>query len=152
MQCRCNGQALLLRRSPTSGNPNTLGLPGGNQDAQDNADLMQTAIREAIEEMGSPLPQFSVVKSFLIKRGKRLQKHFTVFLAMVTPEAKEAWGGPHALDVTEHTGYAWVSVEELAGGVGGEMTAQGLELHPVVRRLLVDEPVRTQVLFFANNS
>ena len=48
---RYDGEALLLRRSATSGNPGTLGLPGGNKDAEDE-DLMTTALREATEEMG----------------------------------------------------------------------------------------------------
>lgn len=52
---RYNGEALLLRRSATSGNPGTLGLPGGNKDAEDE-DLMTTALREAREEMGSVPP------------------------------------------------------------------------------------------------
>lgn len=57
---------LLLKRAADSGNPLTLGLPGGNADAED-ADLMATAVREAGEEMGTALPPFTVKGRVLTK-------------------------------------------------------------------------------------
>lgn len=52
----CEGSCLLLRRSESSGNGGTWGLPGGNADAADAGDLLGTALREAREELGE-LPQ-----------------------------------------------------------------------------------------------
>lgn len=40
---------MLLRNSKH--NNNTWGLPGGNQDLEDKGDLLQTAIRESLEEL-----------------------------------------------------------------------------------------------------
>jgi ADP-ribose pyrophosphatase YjhB (NUDIX family) len=49
---------VLLRNS--SHNNNTWGLPGGNLDQEDGGDLMQTAVREAKEEM-TTLPHYEVM-------------------------------------------------------------------------------------------
>lgn len=49
---------MLLRNSKH--NNNTWGLPGGNADREDGGDLLQTAVREAIEEM-TTLPEYEVV-------------------------------------------------------------------------------------------
>lgn len=57
-KCRYNNQFLLLLRDSKHNN-NTWGLPGGNQEQLD-PDLMQTALREGTEEMGS-LPEFEVL-------------------------------------------------------------------------------------------
>lgn len=132
--CRCQGDVLLLRRSSTSGNANTLGLPGGNADPED-ADLMATAVREAQEEMGAPLPPFTVLAPpMLTRRGKRLQKHFTVFLAAMAPEVRASWT-PTLND--EHTGYEWMPLSVASGRT---------DLHPVVARVLQEEPHRQLVM------
>jgi 8-oxo-dGTP pyrophosphatase MutT (NUDIX family) len=55
---------LLLLRAGNH-NANTWGLPGGNADATDR-DLLETATREAEEEMG-PLPPLRVLGSILTK-------------------------------------------------------------------------------------
>lgn len=130
--CRCQGDCLLLRRAPTSGNPNSLGLPGGNADPEDNGDLLVTAIREATEEMGAP-PPHTVLHSFLTRRGKRLQKHYTVFLAEVTPDTKSAWQ-PQLND--EHAAWEWVPLETIH---------LRQDLHPVVKLMLLEEPNKSQV-------
>jgi 8-oxo-dGTP pyrophosphatase MutT (NUDIX family) len=124
---------LLLRRSPTSGNPNSLGLPGGNADPEDNNDLLATAIREATEEMGAPPPHI-VLDSFLTRRGKRQQKHYTVYLAELSPETKAAWK-PELNE--EHTAFYWVPLDTLH---------LKEDLHPVVKLLLLEEPTRAQVM------
>jgi 8-oxo-dGTP pyrophosphatase MutT (NUDIX family) len=49
---------LVLLRNSTH-NYNTWGIPGGNADIEDAANLLQTAKREAIEEMGH-LPDLEV--------------------------------------------------------------------------------------------
>ena len=54
-----------MRRSAKSGNPCTLGLPGGNSDPGD-VDLLNTALREAGEEMGGA-PRFTVAGEVLTK-------------------------------------------------------------------------------------
>ena len=129
----CEGEVLLLKRHPESGNGGTWGLPGGNQDKEDNGDLWcvasmiyialmalipparaplgtrppsrrahpppilarpslrrTTATREAREEVlnmpvdviSGPAPETSI----LTKRGKHLQKHFTVFVQHMDPK------------------------------------------------------------------
>jgi 8-oxo-dGTP pyrophosphatase MutT (NUDIX family) len=58
-----NRVLLLLRRS--AHNDNTWGLPGGNVDATD-ASLEATAVREAVEEMGT-VPPFTIRGSVLTR-------------------------------------------------------------------------------------
>ena len=56
--CRSDQKVLLLLRN-SKHNDSTWGLPGGNAEAGD-ANLLQTATREAVEEMGA-LPGFEVI-------------------------------------------------------------------------------------------
>lgn len=60
---------LLLKRN-SQHNHGTWGLPGGNVDATDTS-LLETATREAAEEMGPDLPPFVVAAEVLTQRGKR---------------------------------------------------------------------------------
>jgi 8-oxo-dGTP pyrophosphatase MutT (NUDIX family) len=132
--CSCQGEVLLLRRAAGGGNPCSLGLPGGNADPGD-ADLLATAVREAGEEMGTPLPPFRLEKApVLTKRGKRLQKHYTVFLATLDPADRATWAP--ALN-EEHSDFTWLPVRQ---------AALRPDLHPVVSRVLREEPGREQVL------
>lgn len=66
---RCDGEVLLLQRN-SKHNHGTWGLPGGNADDTDTS-LLETARREAAEEMGPSVPPFQVVAEVLTKRGKR---------------------------------------------------------------------------------
>ena len=136
----CEGEILLLKRSPKSGNPNTLGLPGGNRDIDDpDDDILSTAVRESKEEMGS-LPEHKVVGRVLTKRGKRLQKHYTVFLAQIARRTKESWI-PQLNE--EHLMYVWMPFEE---------AVKRNDLHPVVQILLISGPEKDQVFRFLEAS
>jgi len=92
-------------------------LPGGNADPEDE-DLTATARREAEEEMGGTLPAFSILGQCLVKRGKRHQKHYTVFLVAVDGDARDSWT-PQLNE--EHTEYAWMPLETAASRI---------DLHP----------------------
>lgn len=115
----CDGQVLLLLRAGNH-NANTWGLPGGNREGSDQ-DLLETAIREATEEIGA-LPPFRVVTEFLTQRGKHKQKHYTVFIA----EMKEKDSFAPQLN-HEHTDWRWFDVGSLL---------QREDLHPVVQILM----------------
>ena len=128
---------LLLLRSG-SHNAATWGLPGGNRDAAD-ADLLATALREAEEEVGG-VPEHAVQAELLTVRGKRGQKHYTVFVATVPPAARAAFT-PVLND--EHSAWRWVP---LAEAVGRE------DLHPVVERVLSRQPHQATVLAIAARS
>lgn len=60
----------------------------------------------------------------LTKRGKSLQKHYTVYLCELTPEARAAYE-PRLNE--EHSKWSWISVDELR---------RRLDVHPVVHSLL----------------
>lgn len=124
---RCDGKVLLLKRSLTSGNPGTWGLPGGNADPEDEGDLLVTARREASEEL-TTVPNFQVIDKLLTKRGKNDQKHYTVFLCSITPEEKAVWEPTIAMN-EEHTAYKWVSTAEVT------LISNAKELHPVVKKV-----------------
>lgn len=126
----------MLRRAATSGNPRTLGLPGGNADPEDLGDLMVTACRESREEMGEILPEFRQVACILTKRGKRQQKHYTVFIVKAIDENVQQDWAPKLNE--EHTEYHWMPIKEIQGRD---------DLHPVVAQL-VEEPF-SEILFRA---
>lgn len=117
----CGDQALVLLRTSKHNN-NTWGLPGGNSDASDN-NLFETAKREAIEEMGH-LPEFLLKGKVLTVRGKRNQKHYTVFMCEISSEAKAAY--IPQLNY-EHSTWKWFPMHELK---------LRQDLHPVVASLL----------------
>lgn len=79
------------------------------------------AHREASEEMGA-LPEYEVKGEIRTVRGKRGQKHYTVFVAEVSPAVRAAWSP--ALN-REHSSFRWWPL-------GG---ARNAALHPVVERL-----------------
>ncbi|KAF8070866.1 NUDT15 [Scenedesmus sp. PABB004] len=121
----CEGKVLLLKRS-SKHNDATWGLPGGNADAADEGQLLSTATREAHEELGA-VPPFDVRAQVVTKRGKRAQKHFTVFLADVNSQVAASF--IPKLNA-EHSAWEWVPWARVLAGE--------LALHPVVA-LLVSE-------------
>ncbi|KAG2424215.1 hypothetical protein HXX76_014746 [Chlamydomonas incerta] len=112
----CEGSCLLLRRSEASGNPGTWGLPGGNADAADAGDLLDTAMREAREELGQLPAGLQVLGQVLTRRGKALQKRYTVFVAAI-PGSSRAGYSPQLND--EHTDWRWTDLAHAAALAGG---------------------------------
>lgn len=96
---------------------------------------MSTARREAQEEMGNGLPHFTVVDKIETKRGKRGQKHYTVFLCALTPEAKAEWAPRICLN-DEHTDIKWHSLPDL----------RATNLHPVVKTVFEEDYSKPLVL------
>ena len=126
------GDVLLLLRNSRHNN-STWGLPGGNRDPED-ATLEATALRETEEEVG-PLPPLTVARQCLTQRGKRNEKHYTVFICLVEPGVRAAWT-PTLNE--EHRESRWFSVESVrlsAHGMSG-----GPPLHPVVAALVLQYP------------
>lgn len=80
-------------------------------------------MREAVEEVGV-LPPFTISGEIKTARGKRGQKHFTVFIATLLPEDRQAW--TPVLN-HEHSEFQWYPVPGLCAGT--------LPLHPVVDKL-----------------
>lgn len=135
------GSALLLKRS-SKHNDQAWGLPGGNMEPQDQGDLLAVATREGMEELGHlPLPH-KVLGSLLTRRGKREQKHFTVFVAEVAEEVRQRY--QPRLDTREHSEWAWLPLQAIAAQAGGKTvmasspalqgTCQGRVMHPVVAK------------------
>lgn len=122
------GKVLLLQRD-SQHNDNTWAIPGGNVEDQDEG-LLSTATREALEEMGQ-VPPFEVKSQILTKRGKRSQKHYTVFVADV--DAKVARDFVPELDLDEHKVWKWVPWADVLAAATGSNAE--LELHPVVAAL-----------------
>lgn len=121
-------ECLLLLRAGNH-NAGTWGLPGGNAEAGDNGNLLETAKREATEEMGE-LPAFDVVGEVLTKRGKHKQKHFTVFIAALRPGEREMYK-PNLNH--EHSEWRWHNITALQSSATGEaLQAPPVPLHPVV--------------------
>ncbi|PNH11842.1 hypothetical protein TSOC_001275, partial [Tetrabaena socialis] len=136
----CDGAALLLKRSAASGNPGSWGLPGGNADEVDGGKLLETAEREAREEVGALPSGLHVAGSVLTRRGKALQKHYTVFIAHAPSAARAAYL-PTLNE--EHTEWRWVDMAHVAAlahapkpkALVGDAPAADMVLHPVVRAL-----------------
>jgi len=80
-----------LLRSEECNNPGTWGLPGGNVEEIDGPDPLRTAERESTEELGHLPSEYKIVGNFVVRRGKYMQKAFTIYIAIVPPEIKEAY-------------------------------------------------------------
>ncbi|KAK9819557.1 hypothetical protein WJX81_001897 [Elliptochloris bilobata] len=117
-----NRSVLLLQRR-SKHNDNKWGLPGGNTEEAD-ASLLDTAKREAAEEMGN-VPDFAVTGVVETRRGKSQQKRYDVFVGDVGPEARAAFV-PRLND--EHRNASWWPLEA--------SQLQGADLHPVVAAVL----------------
>ena len=130
----CNNDVLLLLRNSRH-NDLTWGLPGGNCDALD-ASLQETAAREAREELGT-VPPLQLVRECLTMRGKRGEKHYTVFLCRVEPAVRAAW--TPVLN-EEHREHKWFSVDSVTKAVYGSSEGPPAPLHPVISALVVQFP------------
>lgn len=125
--CQESGQVLLLQRR-SKNNDRKWGLPGGNLEMGDSS-LLETAKREAMEEMGI-LPAFQVVKEYLTKRGKDKSKHYRVFVCKITAVEKESFS---PVLNEEHRDWKWYKLSQLAG--------MKEELHPVVKKLVKEHNI-----------
>lgn len=134
----CQGQVLLLKRS-SKHNDQTWGLPGGNAESADQG-LLATAQREAHEELGA-VPAYVTQAQILTKRGKRNQKHFTVFVADVQPSAAQQY--VPRLNA-EHSEWRWVPWEQVVAAGSGAANENQLQLHPVVRQLAQQHALEVQ--------
>lgn len=140
-------KVLLLVRGKDSGNPGTLGLPGGNLD--EGEDSWAACARECEEEIGGAMPpgfdaEAAKVRPMVTRRGKALQKEYTVFAANC--DSTKGWT-PTLND--EHSAHAWVDIprvrEAAAKGTAVEDVEPPRALHPVVTALFLQYPQCTDV-------
>ncbi len=114
---------LLLERSNESNNGGTWSMPGGNFDHTLDKTLYDTAVREALEELGSVPDITAVLGSIVVDWGKDDQNQFTVYFVETTAN-DGAWSAELN---EEHTGSAWFALSDLGD--------EDVELHPVVEQL-----------------
>lgn len=114
---------LLLERSNESNNGGTWSIPGGNFDDTLDETLYDTAIREALEELGSVPDLAAVLGSIVVDWGEDDLNEFTVYFVETTAN-KGAW---RAELNEEHTDSAWFALRDLSD--------LDIELHPVVEQL-----------------
>lgn len=119
-----DGEILLLLRGPDSGNPNTWGLPGGNQEKGETP--IATALREATEELGQVIPNYSIKAEISTMRGKNRNKKFIVFVAEISPGDKKSFK-PKLNE--EHVEFQWFALSDIPGIPN---------LHPIVKILFQD--------------
>jgi hypothetical protein len=75
------------------------------------------------------------------RRGKRSQKHYTVFVADVKPLVLASYT-PN-LNLAEHSEWRWWSWESVVAAVAGEGAAGG-EMHPVVKKLVEEHSAEVE--------
>ena len=75
------------------------------------------------EATASPAPPLSI----LTRRGKHLQKAFTVFVRPLSDTARQGW--TPTLDLNEHTDSKWWPVSEIRRQ---GLTSEGSQFHPIV--------------------
>jgi 8-oxo-dGTP pyrophosphatase MutT (NUDIX family) len=148
--CRCdksNNVSILLLKRRSKHHGGAWGLPGGNAEPSDAGSLLSTATREAHEELGhGGVPPFVVKVRLDTRRGKRGQKLYAVFVALVDDLDVGSKNYAPKLNA-EHSAWRWWSAADVeraaaaakagGGSVGKEEEEEeedggGQELHPVV--------------------
>lgn len=99
---------LLLKRSKNSSSPETWSLPGGRADDDDKSTL-DTAKREAKEELNSLPKNKKLLGSHLIERDG---KDYKVFLYSISKKEKDEWDSKIKLD-KENQKYKWFKIKKL---------------------------------------
>ena len=107
-----NGRVLLLhRRDDLELVPGLWDLPGGGVEVGDG--LEESLVREVREETGFAVtvgpPIFAWVSSARTTKGRSLRSIIVCYACHTLAK------GPPRLDPEEHTEYAWVGRDELAG-------------------------------------
>lgn len=115
------GEVLLLLRSASSGNPNTWGLPGGNIDEGETP--IDAALREAVEELGKPMSDYTIKAEIRTVRGKNRHKVFTVFVVEISTKDKLHF---HPELNEEHEDFKWYDIAQVP---------EIENLHPIVETL-----------------
>jgi len=98
-------QWLILKRSPWTGNPKRWSIPGGRVDRADR-DLYHTAVREAIEEMGSLPGSIMPIAEVELARPRSRGRYLAILIAT----ADLTW--TPALN-WEHTKWRWATLEKI---------------------------------------
>lgn len=116
---------LLIRRAERAGDPwsGQMGLPGGRRGAED-VDLLDTAIRETVEEVGVSLARPALVATLddLTPRTVHLPR------IMVRPHVFVLEARPELVPNPEVAAAHWVDLEALlAPGVYGEWDVPALD-------------------------
>ena len=113
-----------MERSSESNNGGTWSMPGGNFDKTMDATLYDTAIREALEELGS-VPDVTAMRgSIVVDWGEDDQNEFTVYFVETTGN-----NGTWRAELNEeHTKSRWLRLKDLDD--------KDLDLHPVVEQLM----------------
>jgi 8-oxo-dGTP pyrophosphatase MutT (NUDIX family) len=116
---------LLLKRSPSCGNGDTWGVPGGQRRGSEAS--YAAAIREAEEELGT-VPKHGVISALAIHRGAR---RYEVFACKTQKKIRRQWSPTlnH-----EHVGFRWARLEWCVRHVA--------DLHPVLALIIEDSEGR----------
>lgn len=120
---------LVLKRSRSSSNPSTWGLPGGRCDGDETP--LKAALREAREELGG-LPKAELRGRLRIRRTR--SRPYEVFVCRVKARTRDRWTPRLS---KEHVSYRWVRLEWLFARLD--------RLHPVLRTLCTKPEVMRAV-------
>lgn len=106
--CPEDNTILLLKRSEDSSSPGTWSLPGGRADDQDSS-VLETAKREAEEELNCLPKNKKLAGSHLIERDG---KDYKVFIYFINKKEKNKWNSDIKLD-KENQKYKWFHIKGL---------------------------------------
>ena len=121
--------SVLLLQRKSKHHDRAWGLPGGNSEKEDGGSLLNTATREAKEEMGG-VPPLTVRDRIDVTRGDKQDKDDDdddkkFYAAYVATVADTKWRPPR-LDTSESRDARWVPLSEM----------MELDLHPVTATVL----------------
>ena len=111
--CPADGTALLLKRSGIMKNPNVWNIPGGRSEESDRTPL-DTALREATEELGTLPNEQNFAKKYVMVRKTKTDPEYEyhVYICLLDLAEKENWTKQINLD-EENNKLKWFSINEL---------------------------------------
>lgn len=126
--CPDDSTVLLTKRAPEMNSPNTWDIQGGRWDKEDDSSI-ETANREAHEELGTLPHDRTLIARHEIPRSKEHKSKYIVFVYSIDAKEKKHWTPKIKIDQDESSEYRWFPIDSLPSNTHFDLSWLGSEIN-----------------------